>query len=587
MSTPEELLAQILKANKKIAFGQTFGTNADGNCTVQTDDGSILARSPDQISAGSCVALKADDGQWYAVSARETGLVQKRTLFTSKTKPVEQTEATSNLVYLLAEIDSKKLFVSDGVDVVEINEFQNAVPDTFIGSISKTGENFEDWIAVGSYQKSTDLRYRVQFYITPDEIIEDDVKAIFSNRAVMLVDYFRLGDTVYTGDSETPIVVTDSNTAAGYITTKYSLVSQHFGHGWCYSSNTFVVDSRDESVYLFPNGEVPQNTELAEQFYARGGTNREKDESYYFGTYEGQPAVLLEDIGAGVFGENISVRFIEKATITIDPDTGAEIYPDLRGRTLQDTIYNLEYLGFTEETVPVVGGELGDTTFIRIFAYRMPVVPPVPLDQTLGIFVGSLNNRFSRSMIVETYFDQKQGVVKRKLYNSSVLLGNKEFDIWLDNANKITDTGRLLLAPATEDDESISGRNRLFITRDIGINWFQGLEQATQLYTRSTTLIGDADFLQYESIFVDEQGDNLVVDSRDYYEDPEDYTPFGLPSLLLGNSNLIGNVITPTNGNNVDITLVAPPNAEEFEEVELPVFESIYARLSESKYPNV
>lgn len=86
MSTPEELLAQILKDNKKIAFGQTIGTNADGNCAVQTDDGSILARSPDRISAGSCVALRADDGQWYAVSARETGLVQRSVLFSRRNK---------------------------------------------------------------------------------------------------------------------------------------------------------------------------------------------------------------------------------------------------------------------------------------------------------------------------------------------------------------------------------------------------------------------------------------------------------------------------------------------------------------------
>lgn len=512
-------------------------------------------------------------------------LVSKQTTITRRRKKVAQATNETFIIYLLTETDSKKLFVSDGFEVQEANDFPDAVPNTFSASISKIGTNFDDWLIVGSYEKESDSRYRVQFYLTVDELIEDDVKAMYSSRPIVLSTYFRVGDTVYTAPFETPITVGESNTASGYITTRYAPVSRHFGHGWCYSANTFTEEPLSPTINLFTLGETPLNEQLADQFYSRGGTNREKNEVYYLGTFEGQPAILLEDVGAGGFGASISGRFFEKALITIDPDTGAEIYPDLRGRILQNTIYALEYLGFTEETVPVVGGEPGDTTFVRIFAYRMPIPLPIDPSETIAVFIGSLNNRVLRSKIVETYFDQKQGVVKRRLYDSNPLFSDKEFDLWLDKDNKIIDTARLLLAPATDTEEPSNDQlDNLYITREIGIGWTQGFEQSTQLYTRSTTLLGDAGsgLLEYESIFVDEQSESLIVDSRDYYEDPEDYTPFGLPSLLAGSSNLIGNVITT----NTDITLTAPPTSEEIELPETPEFEDIYTSISESRYPN-
>ena len=154
-----------------------------------------------------------------------------------------------------------------------------------------------------------------------------------------------------------------------------------------------------------------------------------------------------------------------------------------------------------------------------------------------------------------------------------------------DKDNKITDIARLLLQPATGTDQpSVDDRNNLYITREIGVGWSQGFEQATQIYTKSTTLVGDSPFLEYESIFVDEQSESLVVDSRDYYEDPEGYTPFGLPFLLTGNDNLVGNVIAADAG---DVTLAAPPTSGEVEEVEPPDFEDIYSQLSVSRYPNL
>jgi hypothetical protein len=90
--TPEELLVEALKQSKKIVFGNTIGTDSNGNCTVQGKDGSILARSPDQISAGSAIALKTDGGKWYAVSPRPTGIVRQSTLFKRKNRIEEEIE---------------------------------------------------------------------------------------------------------------------------------------------------------------------------------------------------------------------------------------------------------------------------------------------------------------------------------------------------------------------------------------------------------------------------------------------------------------------------------------------------------------
>lgn len=100
--TPEELLAAALKQSQKIVFGKTIGTDTNGNCTVQGEDGSVLARSGGRISAGDCVAIKADDGQWYAVSARQSGTVQKTTLFKRRNILVAEEEEAIILVPLVS-----------------------------------------------------------------------------------------------------------------------------------------------------------------------------------------------------------------------------------------------------------------------------------------------------------------------------------------------------------------------------------------------------------------------------------------------------------------------------------------------------
>ena len=152
--TPEEQLAKILKQNQNIVFGKTIGTDADGNCTVQTGESSILARSGGQISAGDCVAMKADDGQWYAVSSRVTGTVDKKTLF--KRKSVQIATAGGVVKILLLE---RKNVQKDGnsilIDSILIGGDRDTpeeiyvIPDGFgleKAKISATGGGVDDWI---------------------------------------------------------------------------------------------------------------------------------------------------------------------------------------------------------------------------------------------------------------------------------------------------------------------------------------------------------------------------------------------------------------------------------------------------------
>jgi hypothetical protein len=128
---PEEQLAKLLKQNQNIVFGKSLGTDPNRNCTVQTGEASILARSGGQISAGDCVAMRADDGQWYAVSSRVTGTVQRSPLFRKRNQVVAEESDSSSLksiinAFLVGEGDIKPLFI----------------PDSFIGaySLSNTGD---------------------------------------------------------------------------------------------------------------------------------------------------------------------------------------------------------------------------------------------------------------------------------------------------------------------------------------------------------------------------------------------------------------------------------------------------------------
>jgi hypothetical protein len=142
--TPEEQLASILKQNQNIVFGKTIGTDANGNCTVQTGENSILARSGGQISAGDCVAMKTDDGQWYAVSSRVSGTVDKKTLFKRKNAPISLAD-DGGIVKVLLQGGNKLLIGGDRETPAEIY----TIPDGFgveQARISTTGEGVDDWI---------------------------------------------------------------------------------------------------------------------------------------------------------------------------------------------------------------------------------------------------------------------------------------------------------------------------------------------------------------------------------------------------------------------------------------------------------
>lgn len=91
--TPEERLIAALKASNKIVLGQTTGS-IGGRCNVSGKEGSVsaIARSP--IPSGSCVAIKTDDGQWYALPAKQTELGQSKFLYKRKQRGANTPKAT-------------------------------------------------------------------------------------------------------------------------------------------------------------------------------------------------------------------------------------------------------------------------------------------------------------------------------------------------------------------------------------------------------------------------------------------------------------------------------------------------------------
>ena len=193
--TPEEQLAKILKQNQNIVFGKTFGTDADGNCTVQTGESSILARSGGQISAGDCVAMKADDGQWYAVSSRSTGTVSSNLIFKKKSKPVIAEEENSNIIFLfrdtetrkVANVDTKFLTFLVGGDrevpeqCFEIAEiFEDTKLEFVYGSIQKTSINLNSFVVnlifrkTGSVPRSEDLEEPITYLLRNIVSVDED-----------------------------------------------------------------------------------------------------------------------------------------------------------------------------------------------------------------------------------------------------------------------------------------------------------------------------------------------------------------------------------------------------------------------------
>ncbi|WP_055076777.1 hypothetical protein [Pseudanabaena sp. 'Roaring Creek'] len=157
--TPEEQLTKLLKQNQNIVFGKTIGTDPDGNCTVQSDGGMILAKSGGRISAGDCVALKTDDGQWYAVSARQSGTIEQKTIYKRKSVPIS-TASTSTVIMLFKKIiaadpttvpptlASATLYVGGDRDTPEVI-YNLESGFTWFGNnpnINKTGSGQDDWI---------------------------------------------------------------------------------------------------------------------------------------------------------------------------------------------------------------------------------------------------------------------------------------------------------------------------------------------------------------------------------------------------------------------------------------------------------
>jgi len=143
--TPEERLIAALKTQKKIVFGNTIGVDGNGECTVVGEDATVRAIAGTPISAGSCVALQTDDGQWYAVSARESGTVQKRTLYKRKNKPPASDEEGGPVKILYIK-ESVFYVGGDRSEPTEVYRLPSNYELFGLVSINNLGTGLNDWI---------------------------------------------------------------------------------------------------------------------------------------------------------------------------------------------------------------------------------------------------------------------------------------------------------------------------------------------------------------------------------------------------------------------------------------------------------
>lgn len=143
--TPEERLIAALKAQNKIVFGNTIGVDGNGECTVVGEDATVRAIAGTPISAGSCVALQADNGQWYAVSAREVGTIQKRTLYKRKNKP-PSSDGEGGPVKILYIKEGVFYIGGDRLEPAKIYQLPSNYELFGPASINNLGTGLNDWI---------------------------------------------------------------------------------------------------------------------------------------------------------------------------------------------------------------------------------------------------------------------------------------------------------------------------------------------------------------------------------------------------------------------------------------------------------
>lgn len=172
--TAEERLIAALKAQNKIVFGNTIGVNAGGDCTVVSEDGTVSAIAGTSISAGSCVAIQTDDGQWYAVSARESGVVQKQTLYKRRNKPPES-GGSGGPVKILYLKDGVFYIGGDRPTPIEVYTIPEGYNLFGPASIDNTGPLLDDWLINLRLKKEGKLTFVTVSTSTESRIEDFDI----------------------------------------------------------------------------------------------------------------------------------------------------------------------------------------------------------------------------------------------------------------------------------------------------------------------------------------------------------------------------------------------------------------------------
>jgi hypothetical protein len=133
----------------------------------------LISNAP--VEKGDCVALRKNN---------QGGLQRVDDLNRPKIVEQQTTLQTFSAIYLLRELSTNSLYVSDGVRTEEMavfNVFSTESSTGISGTITKTGTGFNDWIVTGLYAKNetpssvTENRL-VSFYLTPFEELEEEVK---------------------------------------------------------------------------------------------------------------------------------------------------------------------------------------------------------------------------------------------------------------------------------------------------------------------------------------------------------------------------------------------------------------------------
>lgn len=614
----------------------------------------------------------------------------------------EEEPVVLNIIYLLLEIETNILYVSDGVVIEEIAAFDvlSTEASTGIGgTITKTGTEFSDWIVTGFYRKNetpssvTENRL-VSFYLTPFEEIEEEVKylaedvvnsLIFEqheeaqetydteraivlaaqtgalNESGLLVDLaalesdlvaaqialneattpeevaaaeaeiaiieaaiigveadiaeinapfiaqlnelfsdlqaaldkdlilssqFRIGETVYSSADNfvNPIVVTATNDAGGALTTRFA-GGVDVGYGWIVA-NDRLKDNSDEfgggrkrgaSLY---RGRI-NTSSLPSTAPDNDGTGDMLTGGYYtFGTYSGSPALIVRSLSGIDFegGLPAKIRFFRDVLAeSID-----ELI-DLSTDVIQNDVYDLTPLGST-----LVSGGI-------LYAYAITLngdgitTLPIPIKDTIALFLID-GDEFTYT---DVYFNQKENFVRRKMYEFT-MTGDHDTDVWLNQERMITQKVGYRYFQGYKDpqdgDPDRFVRSGFKHFREIGVDIRQGFDNETQLFVKTTDTT-DVDTLRSNTFFVDTEGEQNLVEQRNYFD--ENLAPAILPIPIDG--NLIGSELVVLTSLNTDgeviptlqtIDLTAPPLEAIENEVEAPegIDTEVYNILSQSAW---